>query len=331
MKIFLIWFSCLVIATAQNPNRAQLTLVDENGFNQFEIKIGASGFSDTDTTTLTGTADITLDIDPSKGTTRSIFINDADINASDLSFELGFFFAPIAELDARNLKGTAFTPLAGGTVNPLTGEFDASLHTFTIDEGIITGDALGSDVNSDISEAPITGAGNGQGTISLENPIEGEGRKIFYDVTITLPVEINDVIPVDGGINANVEVSGTLKATGTIFIIRPLNYQEWSEEEGIAPSRQDEFDLHPHIPNDVLYAMGHSSETVPTDLFILSDAGLQLNTASAGMRAEVIIEHSSDFQNWAPLPANLINSRLGNSPIVSITERRGFFRVSADE
>ena len=250
-----------------------------------------------------------------------------------MSFTLrAFFFIVIASLDAEDLKGTAGTPLGVGPVNPQTGEFDAALHTFTIDEGTLSGEALDEPVSNDISENPITGNGMGTGTVTLANPIEGADRKVFYDVTITLPVNIDTAIPVDeGGTEAEVQVSGTLKASGTVFVIRPPTYDEWAEEQGLAPGRQDDFDLNARIPNDVLFAMGHDQPLPTTPLFIRTSNGLRLNASESGVRGDVTFEYSPDFQNWSPLPADRLLSASGEVPVLTTSDAGGFYRVSASE
>lgn len=335
MKVFrsLPLFAPLLVF-AQEPNVASLTLVQENGLNQFDITVGAQGLRDSDKTNLSGTAEITLNIDPSSGTTDSLFINGANITATDMNFTLSTLFGlvVIAELDAQNLKGTAGTPLGSAPVNPATGEFDAALHTFTLNDGTISGEAPDSSVNNNISENPITGNGMGTGTVTLTNPVEGEERKIFYDVTITLPVVIDDSIPVsEGGIEASVEVDGTLKASGTVCIIRPPTYEEWAAEQALPVDRQDGFELNPRIPNVVLFAMGHDQPTPETPLFIRTAKGLQLNTAETGMRGEVSFEYTSDLQNWGPLPAGHLVSAPGEVPVLSTTNGAGYYRVSAGE
>lgn len=322
------------LSQAQEPNVAFLTLAEENGFNQFDISVGAQGVSDSDDTTLSGTAEIVLNIDPETGTTDSLLIRDARINATDLNFTLSTFFGlvVIAELDARNLKGTAGTPLGVGPVNPGNGEFDASLHTFTLNEGTLTGEALNNPVNNDVSENPITGSGTGTWTVTLSNPVERENRRIFYDVTITLPVGIDDTIPVEeGGIEASVEVAGTLKASGTVFVIRPPTYDEWAVEQGLSEKSQDGFELNARIPNAVLYALGHDDPAPSTRLFIPTAQGLRLNASESGMRSEVTIEYSTDFQNWQPLPTSRLLSASGEIPVLSIGDGLGFYRVSAGE
>lgn len=322
-----------LVASAQEPNIGSLTLVEEAGFNQFDITVGASGASDRDRTSLTGTAEVALNIDPTSGTTDSLVITGADISATDMNFTLrAFFIITVASLNAENLKGTADTPLGFGPVNRETGKFDAALHTFTLNEGTISGEALDNPVNSDVSESPITGNGTGEGTVALTNPVEGPDRKVFYDVTVTLPISIDDTIPVEeGGIEASVEVSGTLKAVGTAFIIRPPTYDEWAAELGLAENQQDGFDLNPRIPNDVLFALGHDNPTVSTELFQMTAEGLRLNVAESGMRSNVVFEYSSDCDNWGPLPAGHLLTSPSEVPILSTPNGVGFYRVSSDQ
>ena len=71
---------------AQEVNIGSLTLVDESGFNELDISISASGASDSDTTMLTGTMEVELNIDQASGTTDKMVINEAVINASDVDF-----------------------------------------------------------------------------------------------------------------------------------------------------------------------------------------------------------------------------------------------------
>lgn len=335
LRIFLTFSSLLLFCKlqAQEPNRAILTLVQEDGFNEFDIDISAKAegqsTSDSDTTTLSGTADITLNIDPLTGTTDDIVINDADISASDMDFTLRVFFVvKVAELSTSDVKGTASTPEGECPVDPATGEFNAATHNFTLNQGALSGDVLGDPISSDFADTPISGAGTGSGTVILTNPVEGENREVTYDVTVTLPVSLDNTIPIGDTENeATVNAIGTLKATGTIFIIRPPTFEEWAAEQGEMTDSQDSFSLSERIPNKVLYALGYDHSSIPTSALIKNKQGLQLNLGPAGQLQDVLIEYSPDLINWSSTAPSRITSVPGKPLVISTPDALGFYRI----
>lgn len=331
---FCLFFSQL---QAQEPNKATLTLVEEDGFNEFEIEVSAEAqgqaASDNDTTTLSGTANITLNIDPLTGKTDDIVINDADINASDMDFTLRVFFVVrVAELTTSGVKGSASTPEGECPVDPTTGQFNAALHNFTLNQGSLSGAALNEPISSNFSDTPISGAGTGNGTVILTNPVEGENRKVTYDVTVTLPVSLDNTIPVgDSEDAATVNATGILKATGTIFVIRPPTFEEWAVAQGEVTDSQDSFSLSERVPNEVLYALGYDSSSIPTSALIKNQQGLQLNLGPAGQLQDVLIEYSPDLINWSSASASRIISSPDDPLVISTPDSLGFYRVKVAE
>jgi hypothetical protein len=332
MRFALFFVATLLLSAplfAQQPNIGNLTLVDEDGFNELDISISAANASDRDTTTLTGDMEVLLNIDHVSGTTDTMVINGADITASDLEFRLRLLFFTVAEIDAKGMKGSASTPDGIGPVDPVSGEFDASDHTFTISEGTLTGDALGTPIDNNVSDTPITGLGSGTGTVTLANPVEGANRVITYDVTVRLPIAFDDTLPTgDGGVEADVTVSGTIKAVGTAFIVRPPTYVEWAVEQGLATDSQALYSLSQGMPNELIHALGRSAADVPSFPLVKSENGLRLNVGPNGQAAEVVIEYSEDMVSWDPLPAVRLVFSPGDPMEVSTPDELGFYRVS---
>ncbi|MEJ6569688.1 MAG: hypothetical protein QNL80_12545 [Akkermansiaceae bacterium] len=329
-------FALLFVATlllnaplfAQQPNIGNLTLVDEGGFNELDIRISAVNASDSDTTALAGEMEVLLNLDYGSGTTDTMVIKSADISASDLEFRLRVLFFTVAEINAQGMKGSASTPDGIGPVDPASGEFDAANHTFTISEGIFSGEALGMPIDNNVSDTPITGLGAGTGTVTLANPVEGANRVITYDVTVTLPIAFDDTLPTgDGGVEADVTVSGTIKAVGTAFIIRPATYVEWAVEQGLAIDSQALYSLSENMSNDLIHALGHSAAEVPSFPLEKSENGLRLNVGLSGQAAEVVIEYSEDLVSWDPLSAVRLVSSPGDPMEVSTPDELGFYRV----
>ncbi|MEJ6635041.1 MAG: hypothetical protein QNL77_04945 [Akkermansiaceae bacterium] len=321
--------------SAQTPNFGALTLVDEAGVNELEITISALNDSDTKTSTLTGTLDAQLNIDTDAGATNLFVIEDAAVQASDVTFNLGNFLIG-ATINTNDLAGTADTPLGLGPVNPANGEFEAVLHTFTIDSGTLDGSALFTPIDVDIAESPITGPGAGTGTLILSNPVEGADFKITYTVTLVLPIDFSDIVPTGvEGQDAEVGVVGTIKAVGTAFAFRTPTYDEWADSQELATGSQANFSVTDAMPNELVYALGLDSNFFADDLLTPSANGVTFGFGQTPTRDDILIEFSDNLTTWLPAPPNHFESGLSLVPkgftgeiTISPESRARFYRVS---
>ena len=320
--------------TAQEPNVGTLTLVTDPVFNKFQVRIRATALgitaTDTKTTTLTGTVGTRLNIDHINNTTDTMVVTSSNISASNLSFNLRSGFISVATFTTQGKKVALSTPLGIGPVTPATGAFDATLHAFAVNEGTLSGTALGSPISLDFATSPLTGTGTGSGSVILSNRVEGPNRRISYTVTVTVPALINNDLILNGN-PVNIQITGTMRATGTIFVTRPITYDEWAIEQGVGPNRRDKFDLSPGISNGVLFAMGHDAVTAPEQLFTPDpDGNLELNVAEEP-REEVLIRYSTDLMTWIPIPPERLLSAPGEPPVFSTSGDAGFYKVITNE
>jgi hypothetical protein len=116
-------------------------------------------------------------------------------------------------------------------MNPATGKGDASQHEFIINRGTVSGTAMGEPIEVDFSTDPAGGTGNGTQTVTV-TPIRTDATRAYFQVTFILPVEFEEPIPNDYGIDATMSGSGTFKAIGTVSA--PLSkYLAWTEQQGI--------------------------------------------------------------------------------------------------
>ncbi len=293
---------------AETPNLGELTLIEEAGFNELEITISAIGDSDTKTSQLTGTLTAQLNIDSDIGISHLFVIQDAAVQASDVTFNLGNFFVG-ATINTHDLAGTADTPLGIGPVDPTNGEFEAILHTFTINSGTLDGSALFTPIDINVAESPISGTGAGTGTIILSDPIEGPDFRIDYTVTLTLPVDFSGTIPtgIDGQ-DADIDVQGRIKAAGSAFTYRIPSYEEWATSEGLAPESRAAFTITDSLPNELIYALGLSADFSARDLLVPSASGVTFGFGESQTRDNILIEFSDDLTTWRPVPPSQFES-----------------------
>lgn len=307
MRKFLVSFlgSMPFLLSAQTANQAVLTLVDENNFNKVKIDLDVSGIgSSDDTSELSGTIEVQLNIFPSSNTTDELTIISADVSGTDVTLESGGFLANYS-FESKNLGFTAFTPEAPGIVDPLNGEFDASQHELTVNRGTLKGDAytlLTGDIEvPDFNFATDNFVGNGEGigTVTI-TPGRIEDRKLFFNVTLQFPALIEQPIE-DLPVDAGVKIEGTLKAIGETFIEFP-DYADWASEAGIDSDSQNAFDLSPENPNAILFALGFEAGNLPGQLFEITPAGIALQVGQDIALDQVELQWSNDLTNWVRIP-----------------------------
>lgn len=341
MRNFLVSFLGFIpiLLSAQTANQAVLTLVDENNFNEVEIDLNVSGIgSSSDTSELTGTIEVQLNISPSTNTTDELTIISANVNGSDVSLSAGNFLASYS-FETDGLGFSAETPEPPGTVEPATGEFDAEQHTINVDRGTLGGEAkiIGStqDISYDFSEEGFVGQGAGTGTVSI-TPGRIEGRKLFFNVVLEFPTLIDQPIEAeDLPVDATVKIEGTLKAVGETFIEFP-DYSDWAAEVGVTAASQNNFDLSSENPNAILFALGFDDETLPKQLFEVTQTGITLQVGGDIALGQVELQWSNDLSNWVRIPqasmvtgTSLINfgDPLTEAPVVQIDEDWKYLRV----
>lgn len=327
MKPTLILSLFAVSPLAAIPADTTLTLVNQPGFNVLTVKVDPGIFSDTDTTTLTGTVNARLDIAPGAGTTTELTLSNGRANGTNMTFS-GGFGALGYNVAMANLSSAINTITAPGAVTAATGQFAASQHRFSIDQGTVSGTALGNPVSESFNpESPVNGTGTGTGTVTLTAAGDSGIHRTFH-VTVTIPVAINDTF-LAGTTNVAVTATGTVKATGTVQVPR-TEYLAWTVDEGIPGAA---FNVDPDgdgVSNGILWALGLSADADPLPYLpkadLLAAKGFKLSLPAGGTAAPIRIEHSDDLDGWADVPAAGISG--GANPLPAGTT--GSVTVSPD-
>jgi len=336
----------LAIPSFGIPAATTLTLVEgDPAFNRLTVTVDPGlGLSDTDTTTLTGTVSAGFDVDPATGRTSELTLSDGRASATDMSFSRSVFGQGYS-VAIRDFSAAIATPNPPGTVDPASGEFDASQHALTIDQGSATGQSviLGNVTPIDFTitpEAPVEGAGAGTGQVVL-TPSGSSGDFLLYQVEVLLPADFDETFTDTSG-SITLGATGTLKAVGTLEV-PASEYLAWTIAEGI-PGAGGQADANGDgVPNAIAWAMGlgaieQAAWTLPRPV-VNSPPGFEIPFPSSGTAAPVFIEVSSSPGSWNLLPAGRCS--LGVNPIpaghggtVQVSpsgEPREFLRLRVDE
>jgi hypothetical protein len=340
LPVFLV---CLapVLTFGQISKEITLTLVEEEGFNEVKIDLDVSAIGDSDDTSdLSGTMTVRVNIFPGLTTTNELTVLSADIEGSDVELSAGNFLASY-EFGGKDLGFSAFTTSPPGIADLATGEFEASQHEVTVNQGSLNGSAstllTGTEaVDYDFREDNFTGQGEGTGTVTITQG-RIEGRKFYFDVSVELPTNIEQTIEVEGApVDADVKIGGTLKATGETFIEIP-DYATWAAKSGIEAASGNEFDITPSNPNFILFALGFDRETAPQQLFKFSTAGATLEVNEILAAGAIEIQWSNDLITWDLVPeTSMVNGKntfnfgdsLSEEITVSKVGTKKFLRIS---
>ena len=143
---------------------------------------------------------------------RSITFNGGRVLASDTTFRL---FGGLLQADLQGIQGTPTTIAPPGSVDQRS--FDSSEHLFTLNRGSL--EAAGQAIN--LTESPVSTEGEGLGMIELTQAGPIENGRVAYDVTLSLPLLIDDTfvledVPLIGSFSIDLLASGTVVATDRI-------------------------------------------------------------------------------------------------------------------
>lgn len=319
------------------PAVTTLTLLDEPGYNTLQITVSGQYLSTSHTQSkLTGTVGAWLDVDHPSETTRELTLFNGLIAGSDFSatgtassfgFPLGTY-----QLNATGLAGTFFTIQAPGTVTPATGTFNAAQHRFVIDQGTVTGNALGQSYQSAFnSQNPFAGTGSGTGSVTL-TPAGADADSILYQVVVVVPgVSVSDSMLVGNPpftSNVTVTGTGTIKAAGVIDVPRS-GYVAWTLREGIGGAPFNGDVNGDGVSNGMAWAMGLGS--LPSAAAHLprvtssEPPEFEIPFANGGSRAPLWIEVAESPGVWTVLPPE--DCSAGENPLSVGTQ--GTVRVAA--
>ena len=308
--------TCPLIAI---PVTTPLTLSEESGFNELALTINPPVLpADTATSTLTSVPGqpitATLDVDPSAGTTNEFSMTGGRIEGTDTTFSNGNILGSYT-VNLTNVGGTVSTPNPPAPVDPATGNFDATLHQFTIDQGQAAGSISAIIVGTipiDISFTPtesFTGSGSGEGTITLTETSANALTKSF-DVEVTIPVDITEVTEADGQ-EVTIRAVGTIKLEGSAEV--PISeYIAWTIENSIPGAPADDDNNGDGVRNGIAWALGYDGVTDaspslprPSDLI---PGGFEILLPNGGTAAPLVAETSSTLGSWADIDTGRLST-----------------------
>lgn len=305
----LLYFGLGSLLAGQSPNEATLTFVDREDANQIEIKLNVSNFgASEDTTTVSGTMEVRVNLSAATATTDEFTILSAEARGSDLELAARSGLFARYDLTGEDLALTITTPDPPGVVDPATGEFDAAQYEVTTTGGSIRGTADSlltepQDVDFDLSSDPFSGSAEGTGTITV-TPGHLEGRRLYFDLHVRLPVEFSDIIPVPDSplpLDAEFSLVGNLEATGETFLEFP-DYSQWAQASRLGAESQNALDLNPSVPNFFYYALGFERPTAPANLFQFSAGRATLKIGEEIALDDLEIQWSDDLATWERVP-----------------------------
>lgn len=187
-----------------------------NEANRLTFTISSFGFTDTDTSDVSGSVggQLELDVSPAGVSVTGLRFDGGQIDATDLDFTFGSLFT-VATIEGRNLGGDlvtinpGFSPVSGG-------QFPTEDHLFVIDEGTLMIESILGDETFDLAADPAELVEEGIATISLQETA-ASGALRTYLATLMLPVDATTVEG-DGSVSATIDVVGNLVATGSFQV-----------------------------------------------------------------------------------------------------------------
>lgn len=319
------------------PAVTTLTLVNEPGYNTLAITISGPAISTSQTqSNLSGTVSAWLDVKHQDQTTSELTLGNGVISGSDFSaagttFYQGFPIG-VYQLSATGLAGDFYTTHPPGSVNAATGSFSASQHRFVINQGNVTGSALGQTFNTAFDHNnPFAGIGSGTGTVTL-TPAGSNVDSIFYQVVVIVPgVNVSDSMAVGNPpFNTTVTVTGTgtIKAAGLIEVPRSA-FKSWTDQEGISGALFSGDANDDGVSNGIAWAMGLGAFDPAAPWMPRAASGFpqefEIPFPAGGSMAPVWIEVSDSLGSWTPLPVERCSRGVNPLPKRST----GIVRVSA--
>lgn len=306
------------------PVTVELDLIeDDAAFNRLRITVDPQvgvpfvDLSDTQTTVLTGTMIAAFDFDPATGQVASMTLDGGRVNASDVTFSesIRILFTTYSyEVSTSALSGTVFTPAPPAPLlDPTAGTFDAADHGFRLDQGSMSGQALGNPIALSVSpEEPFEGTGSGTGKITVSEEANS-GDTTTYEFSIELPVSLDDSFDATD-LTVGITASGTLKATGTIdLVIDP--YAAWAAAEGI-PGAPREGDTNADgVANAISWALGLGADenARPWLPVATPSGGFTLELPPGGTAVPLRIVSAPGLSGWQPVPLERLSS--GANPL----------------
>lgn len=323
-----------------------LTLVASTStVNRFSVRIDAldpgTGLTATDTrtTNASGFVNTRMKVDTEAGKVAELSFEGGDVALTNMNFNLRVLvFVTVATINTSGLRGFPTTPLPPGPVDFASGAFDAAYHDFTVNQGTITGTVVGQQepVSANFAETPVTGPGEGIGSVLLA-PLSETATHRTFRATVELPVAIDQAS--DEGFR--IRVNGRLRAEGQITA--PKNpFVLWSVAAGIGGTGFIS-EVRPGEPAGLIWAMGLQPGDAlaahgPRMLAGPGQPAAMIELPEGGSAGALTVEVSSSLAagSWVPAPAAALST--GANPIppgtrgqvtIELTGERRFVRLSA--
>lgn len=331
---------------------ATLNVVEEEGFNTIDLDLNPPLLSaSSDSTNLTGTVQVRLEIDPENDQVSEITVLDADLEGTPIKLAAGNAGANYS-FESEGLGATLMTPNPPGIVDPATGEFDASEHELTVNRGVMSGEIFilfvaNETVDFDFASAPFGGPGTGTGTVEL-TPKSSTATTKTYDVAVVIDISIEDIVAA-GGFDIPISAGGKVKAVGTVTVpLEPTDpYTIWADVNGIAAAPFGGDENGDGTPNGLQWALGLNSDESP-NAYQLRAIGLnggtvefRLTLPEGGSAAEISVEVSNNpgeeefslLDSFSVTAGNPIPAQTSGEVVIKIprTAPSAFVRLSVEK
>ena len=179
-------------------------------------------------------SNVLLEIDPVTDQVSEMTIVDGEIEGSPVEISESSFFGSY-DLESSTLGASLATLDPPGLVDPNSGEFDSSQHSFTVTSGTLGGNisapllGLDEDLTFDFAELPVGGTGFGTGTVTL-TPTGATPTSKSYEVVVLLPIAVEQTVEAEG-FEIPIGANGTAKLVGPATI----EIEDWSERKSNGP------------------------------------------------------------------------------------------------
>lgn len=346
------------LAASANPGTAVLSLVAEADFNKITITFDPPVLpAGEGTTTLSGDVEVLLEIDPATDQVSQMTITNGMVSGTPVSISESTPFVGNYQLQSTTLGAELATPNPPGQVDPSTGEFDASEHSFTVNSGTLSGNisvplaGINEAINFDFAATPVSGFGSPdvKGTVSL-NPTGSTATTKSYEVMVLLPVDVLEVFEAEGPtgpLEIPIAATGNIKLVGPVTIdTTPLSdFERWVTANLLQDAPFDGDQNGDGVPNGLQWALGLQATEAPyphllqPDRTAVGTVNFTLDFPPAGTAAPILVLASSDPGTLPFLPLDAAAVSTGNpipagtsGPVVITLpkESQGFIRLSVE-
>lgn len=230
--------------------------------------------SDTEKPTLSGNAlaNLTVRFNHSTraATTTGLEFTGGDCRLSDVAFSISYGLLGMLYANGTGIAGTLDTPLPPGSVSGTT--FPGGEHVVILNRGTIS--AFGTGVigtlfpptTVDLSAEPMTAGSDQMGSLVVSPPTI-LGQTARYDVTMSMPIALDEVVYDNGTVAVRAAGSGLLKAAGQFT--RPIPRLGDLDGSGLVNAADIDL-LYDHVPStDPEYDVNGDSAVNQQDVDVL--------------------------------------------------------------